>query len=104
MKPVKQRRLGAEAWRALLAKFADSGLGVHAFCGQEDISPSSFRRWRRQLDGSSTEQPPRKRNAIVSASKFVALGTLSAGAAAPGERCELRLDLGGGLVLHLVRG
>ena len=103
MQPVKQRRLGAKAWRELLAKFADSGLSLHAFCTQEDISASSFRRWRGRLSGSNGGQPPRKRMAVMPSAEFVALGPLSA-SAAPGERCELRLDLGGGVVLHVVRG
>ena len=40
----------------------------------------------------------------AAAGTFVDLGTLSAPSAAPCERLELRLDLGGGMILHLVRG
>jgi hypothetical protein len=49
-------------------------------------------------------QPSTNRSSVVPTSEFVDLGTLSAPTAAPAERFELRLDLGGGLVLHLVRG
>jgi len=106
MKPVKRRRLEADAWRELLAKFADSELGLRAFCAQEGISPSTFSWWRSRFSGGhrGDEQPAIKRSPVVPASEFVDLGTLGAPAAARAERVELRLELGGGLVLHLVRG
>ncbi len=40
--------------------------------------------------------------AEVRVPQFVDLGALSA-AASPGARLEVKLDLGGGLILHLVR-
>ncbi len=104
MKRGKRRRLGADVWRELLAKFADSGLSVGAFCAQEGVSTSSFQWWRCRFNGSSRVQPSTNRSAVVPTSEFVDLGALSAPPTAPAERFELRLDLGGGLVLHLVRG
>lgn len=101
MERVKRRQLGADGWRGLLAKFADSGLSVRAFCAEEDISLSSFNRWRLRLNGRSRQQPVSSRSAMP-AGEFVDLGTLRA-APSQGERFELRLDLGGGLILHLVR-
>ncbi len=103
MDRVKRRRLGADVWRELLAKFADSGLSVRAFCAQEGISTSSFKWWRCRFNGSSRARSATRRSSVVRAGEFVDLGTLSAPTAAPAERFELRLDLGGGLVLHLVR-
>lgn len=99
---VKQRRLGADKWRELLAKFGDSGLSVRAFCSQEGINTSSFNWWRARFNGSSRAQPPARPLAAVP-SQFVDLGTFSAPTGSPSERFELRLDLGGGLML-LVRG
>jgi len=104
MERVKRRRLGADVWRELLAKFADSGLSVRAFCAQERISTSSFNWWRCRFNGSRHAQPSTGRSPVVAADEFVDLGTLSAPAASHAERFELRLDLGGGLVLQLVRG
>ena|SRR3989442_4647415 len=104
MKRVKRRRLGADVWRELLAKFADSGLSVRAFCAQEGISTSSFQWWRCRFNGNSRVQPSTNRSSVVPAGEFVDLGTLRPPTATPAERFELRLDLGGGLVLHLVRG
>lgn len=89
------RRSRAE-WRSLLAKFDGSGMGVDAFCRREAIGAASFYRWRRLLG-----------NAVGgvgshSAPAFVDLGTLSA-ASPLRPRIDLKLELGDGLILHLVR-
>jgi hypothetical protein len=85
-----------------VAKFADSGLTVRAFCAQEGISIWSFNRWRSRLAGIDAAQPSAKRHGATSAASFVDLGTLSGSRSQP-ERFELRLDLGG-MTLQLVRG
>jgi len=103
MKGVEQRRVGAEVWRGRVAKFAESGLTVRAFCAQEGISIWSFNRWRSRLAGVHAAPPSAKRNGATSAGSFVDLGTLNA-PRSTSERFELRLDLGGGVTLHLVRG
>lgn len=87
-------------WRALLSRFARSGLGVGAFCQRESISTASFYRWRALLGkgdagGDETRRDP--------GPVFVDVGALhSVSASRP--RLDLRLDLGDGLILHLVRG
>lgn len=107
MKAVERQRLGADAWRGLVSRFADSGVSVRVFCAREGISDSSFNRWRKRLNDGASRPPAVRKRAIVpsSVSGFVDLGALSsaAGARQP-ERIELRLDLGGGMMLHLVRG
>ena len=85
-----------------MARFTESGLAVAAFCRRESISTSSFYRWRSLLSGSLprevvTRSPLR---AAPGAPTFVDLGTLRG----VREPLELRLDLGGGVLLHLVRG
>ena len=92
----------AEMRRAIMARFAESGLSVDAFCQRESISASSFYRWRALPSNSSPrEVATRGRSGVVpSTAGFVELGTLQ-GARQP---LELRLDLGGGVLLHLVRG
>ena len=83
----------------MLAKFDSSAMGVEAFCRREAISEASFYRWRKLLGngchgagvvGSDT------------AAAFFDLGTLN-GESAPRPRFDLRVDLGDGLILHLVR-
>lgn len=102
MKRVEQRRVGAEVWRERVAKFANSGMTVRAFCAQEGIGIWSFNRWRSRLAGVDAAQSSAKRNGATPAGSFVDLGTLSE-RRSPSQRFELRLDLGGGVTLHLVR-
>ena len=107
MKRVMRRRLGEAGWRAVLARFAASGRTAAAFCREESICVASFYRWRSLLglEVSDVVQQPEtvKGGGVVASTAFVDLGPLSA-ARSSTERFELRLDLGGGLLLHLVRG
>jgi putative transposase len=83
----------------LLSRFARSGLSVEAFCRREAISVASFYRWRgllgeRHFDAEEVHQQP--------APAFVDLGALNR-ASLPRSRLDFKLDLGDGLILHLVR-
>ena len=113
----RRRRLGEAGWRALLGRFASSGLGVGAFCRREGVSAASFYRWRHLLGATGAlssqvlDRPASGRGArgadarsmaADESTAFVDLGALTAGAR--GGRIELRIDLGQGLVLHLARG
>jgi putative transposase len=105
MEPTKRRRRSADTWRAMLGRFAESGLTVAAFCEREGIHPASLYQWRSKLGGvtkqaKSPAPPAAAREALRTTAGFVDLGTL----AARGSRFELRLDLGGGVTLHLARG
>jgi len=93
----KWQRRSREAWREVLTRFAASGLEVEAFCAHEGVSVSSLRRWRSLLadDVSHGADLP----APGEQTGFVDAGLLGAGG-----RLELRLDLGGGVILHLSRG
>jgi putative transposase len=101
---ARRRRRNADEWRALLSRYAMSGQSVEAFCQGESVSAASFYRWRGLLgngrgQGRASEAQP----------AFVDLGPLRPTSVAnsgqiPTGRLELKLDLGGGLVLHLVRG
>jgi hypothetical protein len=85
-------------WRSLLSRFSQSGLSVPGFCRREAVSMASFYRWRGLLerhDGGGGVP-------VVSEPAFVDLGALR-GESARVAPVELRLDLGGGLSLHLVR-
>jgi putative transposase len=99
-KKGKGSRRSRHEWQSLLAKLGGSGLGVDAFCRREAISAASLYRWRTLLsDGSDGDE------AMVSnrAPAFVDLGTLNS-VPSSRPRIELKLDLGDGLTLHLVRG
>lgn len=95
----KWRRRSRAQWRAVLERFGAGGLGVVAFCEREGISVSSFRRWRSLLADAAPGAPDG--DGADAPRGFVDAGVL--GPSGTG-RLELRLDLGGGVVLHLVRG
>ena len=103
MQRIRRRRLGVEAWRGLLARFMGSGLTAQAFCRRESVSTASFYRWRSVLATAPGRELARAVPVGASTRSFVDLGPLDA-TVAQQERLELRLDLGGGVVLHLVRG
>ena len=96
-----QKRLvrwrGREEWSGVLARFAASEEGVEAFCRREGISESSFRRWQKRLceEVSERHEPDNAPPGFVDAGRF---GRNDAG------RIEIRLDLGNGVSLHVVRG
>lgn len=99
---AKRRRLGEEAWRSLLGRFPGSGLTITEFCRREGVCLASFRRWRKRLDDAPATGGSVAVLAATPPAAFVDLGAL--GARRGGGRIELRLDLGEGLLLHLVRG
>ncbi len=113
-------RRSAQAWQALLDEQAESALPVTAFCHQACISPASFYRWQGRLrkglpdtGGNSAGTLSPAIPAVTAPQPipdFVDLGALedlpspARREADAAHRLELRLDLGGGLILHLVRG
>ena len=109
-------RDSAEGWRALLAQQAVSGLTIGAFCRKVSVSTASFYRWRELLQKNGNPGMAAVTDRVPIAMTphrtpdFVDLGALEDLAApVPRDdtalpRVELRLEFGGGLVLHLVRG
>lgn len=95
----QHKRLGSADWQALVALQATSGLSVAAFCAREKLGVASFYQWRTRLRGGAVKVPP-KRTIEPGSGAFVDLGPVAIG----GSRLELRLDLGGGVVLQLSRG
>jgi putative transposase len=102
---IKRRHLDSDAWRELLQRFAAGGESVSGFCRREGLSTNSFRRWRARLQGTLTRATAaRPLTGSDDAAQFVDLGSLGVTRAVESGRLELKLDLGGGLSLHLVRG
>jgi len=91
------RRRGREEWRGVLACFSAGNEGVEAFCQREGISESSFRRWQRRLaeDGPARREPGKAAPGFVDAGR---LGRSDEGG------IEIRLELGNGVSLYVVRG
>ncbi len=119
MDKVQSKVAKEMTWREHLARHAASGKSIAAFCRTEQISQGNFYAWRTKLRGDAVGL------AVPSAdSAFIDLGAMSrpaadqdnthlptAAAAAPkatpqtafNSSIELRLDLGGGLVLTITR-
>lgn len=98
---VRRKRRTGEEWRALLSGFGTSGLSVEGFCERAAITTGSFHRWQKLL-GRGIEQETR-----CGTPGFVDLGTLASPGATATQaagRLELTRELGGEVVLHLVRG
>lgn len=102
-KKDKGSRRSRHEWRSLLAEFDGGDIGVAAFCRRQAISAASFYRWRNLLGnrGGGDRAGYDGVDSAVSPA-FVDLGTLDS-AASLGPRIDLKLDLGFGLTLHLVR-
>ena len=98
------------AWRDRLARYASSGQSINAFCQSEAISSASFYGWRARLRAQNTGAPADGK-AIPGLSPFIDLGPVNAAVsgvrtAAPAEQrsgVEVRIDLGNGVLLTIVR-
>jgi hypothetical protein len=98
--------MDAETWGAVLERFEQSGLSVVQFCEREGLGTASFYRWRSLLAPKTESRRALRRRAGVKprepATEFLDLGTVGS-RGKDLSRMEVRLDLGGGLVLHVVR-
>jgi len=108
-KTKTRRHLSAQAWAEVFARFDGSGESVTGFCKREGLHTSSFRRWQRRLASmvatplTTQAREPGEATRQASAASFIEVGAMGAASQSAG-RLEVRLELGGGLVLQLVRG
>jgi hypothetical protein len=101
MQRIKQRRYGAATWRKILGRFEESGLTAAVFCARERISMQSLRRWRTRLEGDSDHALVTKAAQLTGKTEgFIDLGGLRS----RDPRFEVRLELGGGVILSIARG
>lgn len=115
------------AWRQRLARYARSKQTVIGFCQSEAVSVATFYAWRARLGiGAMSSEATRPRSAPNRApAPFIALGSISPPStmakpthhASPSHQSphnlhtypsaspaiDIRLDLGGGVVLHIAR-
>ena len=100
-------------WLERIARQRASGKTIAAFCLEENLGKSTFSYWRRRL-GVGTVAAAAGRKRTAQAAPFLDLGPIKA--MRPAELAEgkgvahessagveLRLELGGGVVLHLTR-
>ena len=107
---------GASAWRDRFARYASSHQTVNAFCRSEAVSVATFYAWRARLrdSGGAMSRAPHPAP-LAKAASFIDLGkvkseSIRATGASPAPASDaapttinLRLDLGGGIVLHIVK-
>ncbi len=101
-----RRHLDAQSWREVFGRFDGSGESVVGFCKREGLGTSSFHRWRQRLattTAASTSQEDREPVRQSAAANFIEMGPMGSHAERA-SRLDIRLELGGGLVLQLVRG
>jgi transposase-like protein len=103
---IRQRRSGS-AWREIVTRQEQSGLTVTEFCEQEGLKAASLYGWRvrlrqqqQQTTSTTTSPTVSKRTGVQkTAEEFIDLGAIGASRG----RFEVRLDIGGGVLLQLVR-
>jgi hypothetical protein len=105
MEKIGRERRSESAWREIVGRQAESGLSVQSFCEREGIKSASLYGWRSRLrdevqNGRVPWRTSRTQRPEKPVGDFIDLGALCSGR----SRFEVRLDLGGGVLLHLVRG
>lgn len=103
MEQTRRQRRDTNAWRSVVSRFQESGLSVAQFCEREGIGAASFYHWRSRLSSPGEQRKKRSHShpvVPVPRGDFLDLGTLGTGS----SRMEVRLELGGGVVVHLTRG
>lgn len=100
---VRQRR-SEHVWREIVSRQEQSGLTVTQFCEREGLMAASLYGWRGRLrqDAASEKPSPTPSSGTrvqKNTEEFIDLGAIGASRA----RFEVRLDLGGGMLLTLAR-
>jgi hypothetical protein len=95
----KRKRLRLDEWRQVVERFDRSGHCVSEFCKREGLCVSSFKRWHPRVQAKCSELTGR---GSVVPDGFVDLGSIAR--VSDASRLEVRLDLGAGLTLRIVRG
>jgi transposase-like protein len=100
MDQIRRIKRSEATWRELFARHASSGISVLEFCRAEGINPGVFRRWRSMLNGGGMQgAKPQARAAAKVVTPFIDIGAVGACS----TRMEVRLELGGGVVLTVAR-
>lgn len=104
MDQITRQRRSESTWREIVARQEQSGLTVTDFCEQEGLKAASLYGWRVRLrqEATGTKTSPTissKAGAQQISQEFIDLGAIGTSRG----RFEVRLDLGGGVLLQLVR-
>jgi hypothetical protein len=110
MDKLESQSLKEAAWRSRLLRHAQSGKSIAAFCRDEAVSTASFHIWRAKLaaaDGHPANFPQQTGFIHLGAIKDV-VGAKSmvhgpVSAPTPIAGIDVRIDLGGGVILTITR-
>jgi histidine ammonia-lyase len=98
------------AWRSRLQRQAQSGKTIAAFCRDESVSTASFHIWRAKLAAASGHAAQLAQPAafidlgtIASTADVTSMGHSPASAPVTAAGIDVRIDLGGGIVLTITR-
>lgn len=98
------------AWHSRLLRHAQSGKTIAAFCRDESVSTASFHIWRSKLAAASEHAAQLDQRAafidsgtIVSTADVTPLAHSPASAPVAAAGTDVRIDLGGGIVLTITR-
>ena len=100
MDQIKRVKRSEATWQELFARQVSSGMSVLEFCRSEKVNPGVFRRWRSMLNGGNVAKKTASRPGSKAITPFIDIGAVGA---CP-SRMEVRLELGGGVVLTVARG
>jgi transposase-like protein len=95
---VRRKHRTGQQRREMVEAYERSGLSQAAFCEREGVSTGSLANWRRDLRGDASTPAPRV--GVMPAAAFIELGStrpLDVG-------LRVRIELGAGVVLELLRG
>jgi hypothetical protein len=99
-------------WVGRLSRFEKDGRTVVAFCAAEGVSAWSYYTWRKRLAAGPGRERPAGVTAMTGAGGFIDAGVARMGATGPrgalpqavtSAGVELQIDLGGGVLLRVVR-
>lgn len=98
------------AWRSRLQRHAQSGKSIAGFCRDEAVSTASFHIWRAKLaaaneHAANLEQPASfiDLGAIKESASVRSVARPHASAPMPSAGIDVRIDLGGDIVLTITR-
>lgn len=107
MDNLQSQTLKEATWRTRLQRHAQSGKSIAAFCREEAVSTASFHIWRAKLAAVSVASPAQSAfidlGAIKDAVDVTPRGHAPVSRPAPSPGVDVRIDLGGGIVLTITR-
>ena len=108
MDNLQSQTLEEAAWRSRLQRHAQSGKSIAAFCRDEAVSTASFHIWRAKLAAVSVASPAQSAALIDLGAIKDSVGVTPRAHApvagqAPPPGVDVRINLGGGIVLTITR-